>query len=66
MIKIDLMIFAISLFIGLFLVYITAPKPNIIFKYPTLNNINDTVYIDENNKCYKYVPKLTSCSKNNI
>ena len=40
MIKIDIMIFSISLFIGLFLVYITAPVPNIIFKYPTLNNIN--------------------------
>ena len=66
MIKIDLMVFSISLFVGLFFVYITAPKPNIIFKYPTLNNIHDTTYIDENNKCYKYVPKVVSCEKNNI
>ena len=51
------------MFIGLFLVYITAPTPNIIFKYPTLNNINDTTYIDENNKCYRYVPKPIPCEK---
>ena len=63
MIKIDLMIFSISLFIGLFLVYITAPTPNIIFKYPTLNNINETTYIDENNKCYRYIPKPIPCKK---
>ena len=63
MIEIDLMVFSISLFVGLFLVYITAPKPNIIFKYPTLNNIHDTVYIDESNKCYKYVPKVIDCEK---
>ena len=66
MIKIDILIFSISLFIGLFFVYITAPKPNIIFKYPTFNNIHDTVYIDEKNKCYKYVPKVVECEKNNI
>ena len=63
MIKIDIMIFSISLFIGLFLVYITAPVPNIIFKYPTLNNINETTYVDEKNKCYRYVPKPIPCKK---
>jgi hypothetical protein len=61
MIKIDLMIFFISLFIGLFLVYVTAPKPNIIFKYPTVKTANDITYIDEVNTCYKYIPKPVNC-----
>ena len=63
MIKIDIMVFSISLFIGFFLVYITAPKPHIIIKNPTLNNVHDTIYIDDNNKCYKYVAKSIECSK---
>ena len=52
-----------SLFIGFFLVYITAPIPNIIVKYPTLKNANDTIFIDESNKCYKYIPKPVDCDK---
>lgn len=63
MIKIDLMIFFISLFIGLFLVYVTAPTPNIIFKYPTVKTANDITYIDEANTCYKYIPKPVNCSE---
>ena len=61
MIKIDLMVFFISLFIGLFAVYITAPKPNVIFKYPTIKTAHDITYIDEKNVCYKYVPKPVNC-----
>jgi len=63
MIKIDIIIFSISLFIGLFLVYVTAPKPNIIFKYPTIKTANDIIYVDEKNTCYKYIPKLVNCSE---
>lgn len=63
MIKIDLMIFFISLTIGLFFVYVTAPKPNIIFKYPTVKSSNKIKYIDEKNTCYKYVPKQVNCKK---
>jgi hypothetical protein len=62
MLKIDIMVFLLSLFVGLFFVYVTAPKPNIIFKYPSLNSANKIKYIDENNTCYKYVPKQTNCS----
>jgi hypothetical protein len=63
MINIDLFIFSIALFIGLFFVYLYAPKPNVIIKYPTLKNANMLTYIDENNKCYRYVPKVTKCPK---
>jgi hypothetical protein len=66
MIKIDIMVFSISLFIGFFCVYITSPKPNIVFKYPTVKTANDITYIDENNTCYKYIPKQVNCKKNNI
>ena len=65
MVKINLFIFSLSLFIGLFFVYICAPKPEVIIKYPNLKNYKDLKYIDENNKCYKYEPKKVKCPKNN-
>ena len=62
MIKINFLVFMISLFIGFFMVYISSPKPIIIIKYPTLNNVDTTIYIDEKDKCYKYIPKPVDCS----
>ena len=64
MIEIDIFVFSISLFIGLFFVYIYAPKPQIIMKYPTIQNADKLKYIDESNTCYKYVPKEVNCPKN--
>lgn len=50
-IKIELLF--ISIIIGIFIIYIISPKPQIILKYPNEKNI----YIDENNVCYKYKKK---------
>ncbi len=40
----------ISIIIGVGLMYVYAPKPEIILKMPNDKNI----YIDTNNVCYKY------------
>ncbi len=61
MIKINLFIFALSLFVGLFLVYITSPKPKIILKYPNLKNVNNLNFVDENNNCVKFSAKEVTC-----
>lgn len=58
---IDPFVFLISLFIGLMYTYITTPPPRIVIKYPTPFNIKDTVYVDENNVCYKYMIKEVEC-----
>lgn len=63
MVKINLFIFSLSLFLGLFLVYVCAPKPEVIIKYPTMKNYNQLKYIDESNRCYRYVPKNIKCPK---
>ena len=65
MIEIDLFIFTMSFFIGIYFVYITAPKPNVIIKYPTLKNVNKLKYIDNDNRCYKFAPKEIDCPKKN-
>ena len=62
MIKINLFVFALSLFVGLFLVYVTSPKPRIILKYPNLKNVNNLNFVDENNNCVKLSAKEVACS----
>jgi len=48
--------------IGLIVVYLTFPATKIIIKYPTLDNINQTTYVDQNGKCYKYYAREISCT----
>ena len=50
MIKINIELLLISIIIGVGIIYICAPKPEIILKMPSESNI----YIDTNNVCYKY------------
>jgi hypothetical protein len=50
---INLEILLITIIIGVGILYIIAPKSEIILKYPNESN----VYIDNNNVCYKYKKK---------
>lgn len=57
--NIDLLYFFITLFIGLYIVYITSPKPNIILEYPTeKEHFTNT----ENGINYNYVYGDINCS----
>ena len=47
--KLDLLL--TSIIIGISIMYILSPKPEVILKMPNESNI----YIDTNNVCYKYV-----------
>ncbi len=58
--EIDIFFVIMGLFIGFMVVYIISPPPKVIIKYPTLNNLNNTTYIDDNNIPYHY--KLEKCS----
>ena len=49
--KINVELLLISIIIGVGLMYIYSPKPEIILKMPS---DNDNIYIDTNNVCYKY------------
>ena len=52
--NIDLCVFIIALGIGFFFVYVFQPKPNIIIKYPTPENLDDIIYTDDSGLRYKY------------
>ena len=47
----------------MFLAYISTPIPDIIYKYPTPENSNTTIYSDNANNCYKYQSNKTDCPK---
>ena len=51
----------VGLFIGFLIVYIARPSPKTILKYPTIENIQNTTYVDANGICYKYYAKEVSC-----
>ena len=59
----DVFWFIIAFGIGMFLAYISTPMPDIIYKYPTPENSNTTIYSDNANNCYKYQSNKTDCPK---
>ena len=62
--KIEIFYIALGLFLGFFIIYITTPAPRIVLKYPTIENIRDTTYVDQNGMCYKYYAIETPCPVN--
>jgi hypothetical protein len=53
--------FFIALCVGIFVVYISVPEPNIILKYPTPDNLDTNIYKDGSDTCYKYKAKEVDC-----
>ena len=62
--KIELKYFLIALFIGLFMSYTFTAPPKVIYKYPTPDTVNNLVYIDDGNHCFKYQANEVTCPTN--
>jgi hypothetical protein len=62
--KINIFFLFVGLFIGFFIIYIIAPSPRVIIKYPTFDDVNRTTFVDDNNQCYRYYAKEVPCEKN--
>jgi hypothetical protein len=60
--KVSIFSLMLGLFIGFFLVYVTTPTPKIVFKYPTIDNITNTTFVDDSNVCHKYYAIEIPCS----
>ena len=55
--------FILFLAFGLFLVYISAPSPDVIYIYPTPDNINKLQYQDKGGTCHSFSAKEIECPK---
>lgn len=58
---IDFKWFIVSFSLGLFLVYCTLPKPEVIIKFPTPNNSEGVSYKDAADNCFKYKTIVSEC-----
>lgn len=62
MFRVELFYILLGLGLGIFIIYVTTPAPKIILKYPTIENIHTTTYIDEKGQCYKYYAEEVPCT----
>jgi hypothetical protein len=61
---IDIKIFLLALFAGLFLSYILSPKKRIIYVYPNPSNTSKLLYKDKADNCFKFEKYETKCPAN--
>jgi len=56
-------VFIVSLAIGIFLVYISNPKPDIIYVYPKPDNLDKLQYKDKSGTCFRFQAEEVACPK---
>tara|TARA_B100001059_G_scaffold48770_1_gene41743 strand:+ start:13716 stop:13949 length:234 start_codon:yes stop_codon:yes gene_type:complete len=61
---IDIKVFLLALFAGLFLSYVLSPKKRIIYVYPNPSNTNKLLYKDKADNCFKFEKEITQCPTN--
>jgi len=59
--NLDVFYFVLSMFLGFFVVYMITPVPKLVIKYPNIKNPDDTLYMDDNNVCYRYKKEKVDC-----
>lgn len=60
--KIQPFYFFLAFAVGIFMCYITKPKPEIIVKFPNPWNVDTTVYKSKTNEdCFKFKAEKVSC-----
>lgn len=47
--------------VGMFVVYITTPPPNVVLKFPSPYNAGKVTYSDKAGTCYKYTAHDVTC-----
>ena len=55
--------FILTLLISFLVLYLFAPDPKIIIKYPNMNSDVSDMYVDDNNVCYQYHKTKVNCTK---
>ncbi len=61
MIPLNTSYFLIAFGVGMMVVYITTPPPNVIVKFPSPYNAGHVVYTDKADNCYKYTARDVTC-----
>jgi hypothetical protein len=64
--QINLKLFLMSFSFGILLVYVTHPKPKIVHKFPSPDNISTIYSSGEDDSCYKYESEEVECSAESV
>jgi hypothetical protein len=56
-------VFFVSLAIGLFFIYILGPDTKKVYIYPSPDTIEQILFKDDANNCFKYEPEEVTCPK---
>jgi len=54
-------VFFISFLLGLLFMYVMGPNTKTVFIYPSPENVNDILFRDNSNKCFKFHMIDTVC-----
>jgi hypothetical protein len=57
----DPWIFLISFGIGMMIAYVATPPPQVIIRFPTVENAGKVIYKDDAGVCYRYKAKQINC-----
>jgi hypothetical protein len=61
MLNINPLYFFLSFAIGIMIVYVMNPPPNIVLKFPSPYNAGKVIYKDKADSCYKYRAQKVPC-----
>lgn len=62
--KIHPIYFILAFTVGLFVCYLSHPKPEVVVKFPSPYNVGSVTYKDdENDSCYMYRADKTECPR---
>jgi hypothetical protein len=53
--------FLLSFIVGLIYFYFSEPEKQIIYIHPTPDNVEQNIYKDKSNSCYKYTQEEVEC-----
>ena len=62
MLNISPFYFFLSFAIGLLVVYVITPPPEIVLKFPSPYNAGSIIYKDQTDTCYKYTADKVKCT----
>jgi hypothetical protein len=60
------LLFMLSFCIGLFFTYSLTSAPEVLYIYPNPHNLQDTIYKDDSDKCFKYTSEKVECTDDAI
>ena len=59
--KIEILYIIFGFILGVIIVYVMTSSPKIVYKYPSIENIQSLTFVNDKNVCYKYYATEIPC-----